>query len=168
LYARAGFTPCDPFGDYSPSRASTFMTLTLELDTAYPGCQRPSACRRWRPGESLHPSVISVLGEASSCLGPGLAHPERLSFGDHDDCVMQEPVEQADGGGVLGQEPAPLVEGPVRADAQGTPFVGGGDEPEQQLGAGVVEWREADLVDLCGCPHRSTYADTATMPSTSA
>jgi hypothetical protein len=56
-------------------------------------------------------------------------------------------VEQADGGGVLGQEPAPLVERPVRADAQGTPFVGGGDEPEQQLGAGVVEWCEADLVD---------------------
>jgi hypothetical protein len=25
--------------------------------------------------------------------------------------VVQEPVQQADGGGVLGQEPAPLVEG---------------------------------------------------------
>jgi hypothetical protein len=25
--------------------------------------------------------------------------------------VVQQPVEQADGGGVLGQEPAPLVEG---------------------------------------------------------
>jgi hypothetical protein len=22
----------------------------------------------------------------------------------------------------------------------------------------------AEFVDLCGCPHRSTYADTATMP----
>jgi hypothetical protein len=30
LYARAGFIACDPFGDYSPSRASTFMTLTLQ------------------------------------------------------------------------------------------------------------------------------------------
>ena len=60
---------------------------------------------------------------------------------------MQEPVQQADGRGVLGQEPAPLVEGPVGADAQGAPFVGGGDEPEQQLCAGVVERCEADLVD---------------------
>jgi len=94
-----------------------------------------------------------------------LAHPERLAFGHHDDAVVQEPVQQADGGGVLGQEPAPLVEGPVRADGERAPFVGCGDEPEQQLGAGVVEWREPDFVDLCGHPHRSIYADPATMPA---
>ena len=29
LYARAGFLPCGPFGDYNPSRNSTFMTLDL-------------------------------------------------------------------------------------------------------------------------------------------
>lgn len=29
LYASAGFRPCEPFGDYSPSRSSTFMTLSL-------------------------------------------------------------------------------------------------------------------------------------------
>jgi putative acetyltransferase len=29
LYARAGFTPCEPFGDYRPSPNSTFMTLSL-------------------------------------------------------------------------------------------------------------------------------------------
>jgi putative acetyltransferase len=29
LYARAGFRRCGPFGDYRPSRNSTFMTLTL-------------------------------------------------------------------------------------------------------------------------------------------
>ena len=61
--------------------------------------------------------------------------------------MVEEPVEQADGGGVLGQEPAPVLEGPVGSDAEGASFVGGGDEPEQQLGAGVVEWGEADLVD---------------------
>jgi hypothetical protein len=60
---------------------------------------------------------------------------------------MQKPVQQADGRGVLGQEPAPLIEGPVGADAQGAPFVGGDDEPEQQLCAGAGERREADLVD---------------------
>ena len=30
LYARTGFTPCDPFGDYRPSPNSTFMTLSLD------------------------------------------------------------------------------------------------------------------------------------------
>jgi putative acetyltransferase len=29
LYASAGFQPCEPFGDYRPSRNSTFMTLVL-------------------------------------------------------------------------------------------------------------------------------------------
>ncbi|RYP83588.1 N-acetyltransferase [Nocardioides guangzhouensis] len=29
LYAAAGFTECPPFGDYDPSRHSTFMTLHL-------------------------------------------------------------------------------------------------------------------------------------------
>jgi putative acetyltransferase len=29
LYARAGFEPCAPFGDYRPSRNSTFMTRAL-------------------------------------------------------------------------------------------------------------------------------------------
>jgi hypothetical protein len=61
--------------------------------------------------------------------------------------VVQEPVEQADGGGVLGQEPAPGLEGPVAGDAQGAAFVGGRDDAEQQLGAGVVQRREADFVD---------------------
>jgi putative acetyltransferase len=35
LYASTGFTPCEPFGDYRPSRHSTFMTLSLDcLDPA--------------------------------------------------------------------------------------------------------------------------------------
>jgi putative acetyltransferase len=29
LYASAGFSVCEPFGDYRPSRYSTFMTLAL-------------------------------------------------------------------------------------------------------------------------------------------
>lgn len=34
LYASAGFRPCGPFGDYSPSRSSTFMTLSLDAQDA--------------------------------------------------------------------------------------------------------------------------------------
>jgi hypothetical protein len=50
---------------------------------------------------------------------------------------------------VLGQEPAPLVEWPVAGDAERAALVGSGDEPEQQLGADVVERGEPDFVDLC-------------------
>jgi hypothetical protein len=41
--------------------------------------------------------------------------------------------------------------------------VAGGDELEEQVRRVVVEGYVADLVDLCGYPHRSTYSDTATM-----
>ncbi|MGH3389906.1 MAG: GNAT family N-acetyltransferase [Actinomadura sp.] len=38
LYETAGFTPCGPFGDYNPSRHSTFMTLSLNgRDGSEPG-----------------------------------------------------------------------------------------------------------------------------------
>jgi hypothetical protein len=40
-----------------------------------------------------------------------------------------------------------LFEGPVRADGQRSAFVGAGDEPEQQLGAGVIERGEAEFVE---------------------
>jgi site-specific DNA recombinase len=79
---------------------------------------------------------------------PPLSTEDRLrSLHDDDAGVVEQPVEEADGGGVLGQEPAPLVEGPVAGDAQGAAFVGGRDDAEQQLGAGVIERGEADFVD---------------------
>ena len=61
--------------------------------------------------------------------------------------MVEESVEQADGRGVLGQEASPVLERPVRADAEGPALVGGGDEAEEQLGPGVVHRSEADLVD---------------------
>ena len=30
LYERAGFEPCEPFGDYAPSPYNTFMTISLD------------------------------------------------------------------------------------------------------------------------------------------
>ena len=77
----------------------------------------------------------------------GVLHAVGLAVGDDDGGVVQEPVQDADGGGVLGQEPAPLLERPVRADGQGAAFVGAGNEPEQQLGAGVVERGEPEFVE---------------------
>jgi hypothetical protein len=59
-----------------------------------------------------------------------LFHPVGVAVGDHDVAVVQESVEEADGGGVLGQEPAPGLEGPVGSDAERAAFVGGGDEAE--------------------------------------
>ena len=42
LYARAGFELCAPFGDYRPSRHSTFMTMALS-PTTFPATTRAGA-----------------------------------------------------------------------------------------------------------------------------
>ncbi len=50
------------------------------------------------------------------------------------------------GRGRLGQEASPLVEGPVAGQPETAPLVGRGDEPEEQLGAGEVQRRKAQLI----------------------
>jgi hypothetical protein len=55
----------------------------------------------------------------------------------------------------------------VAGDDDAGGLVAGGDELEEQAGGLGLEGDVADLVDLCGHPHRSTYADTGTMRSTS-
>jgi hypothetical protein len=52
----------------------------------------------------------------------------------------------------------------VAGDDEAGSFVAARDELEEQVGGLGLERDVADLVDLCGYPHRSTYADTATMP----
>ena len=76
-----------------------------------------------------------------------LLHAVGLAVGGDDGGVVQEAVEKADGGRVFGDEPSPVLEWPVRRDAERASFVGAGDEPEEQLGARVVERGEPDLVD---------------------
>src|SRR5680860_69239 len=52
----------------------------------------------------------------------------------------------------------------VGGDGDAGAFVAFGEDLEQQLGAARVQVQVAELVELCGHPHSSTYADTATMP----
>src|SRR5215213_6824240 len=87
-----------------------------------------------------------VVVDLGSSFRAGLFHAVAVAVGDDDVAVVQEPVEHADCGGVFGQEAAPGLERPVRPEAEGAAFVGGG-EPEQQLGAGVIEWGEPELVE---------------------
>ncbi len=46
--------------------------------------------------------------------------------------MVQEPVQQRDGVGVLGEEGAPLVEGTVAAHAEAAALVGSSHEAEEQ------------------------------------
>ena len=64
------------------------------------------------------PRVVSAGFDACTSPGSGLFHSVGVAVGDDDVAVVQEPVEHADGGGVLGQEPAPGLERPVGSDAE--------------------------------------------------
>ena len=72
--------------------------------------------------------------------------------------VVEQPLEQVDGSGVLREEPASLVEGPVAGDAQDGMFVGWGDDAEQRLGAGGYVGALASTIVLPR-PGRSRSAD---------
>ena len=67
--------------------------------------------------------------------------------GDDGGGVVQEAVEHGHRGRVLGQEATPGLEGPVGGHAQAAVLVGGGHEAEEQVAAGVVQGREAEVVD---------------------
>ena len=65
----------------------------------------------------------------------------------------------------VGEGGAPFGERGVAGAGDGGFLLAGGDDLEQQFGAAGVEVDVAEFIDLCGYPHRSTYADTATMPT---
>ena len=97
--------------------------------------------------KSPHPGRRSGRWRRPTSSRSRLAHPEGIAAGDDGDGVMQQAVQERDGGRVFGQEAAPLLERPVARDAERSSFIGRGHEPEQELGAGVVERREAEVVD---------------------
>jgi len=52
-----------------------------------------------------------LLERHTSSPAAGLPHPERFAGGHDHDGVMEKPVDERDGRGLIGQEAAPLVEG---------------------------------------------------------
>ena len=72
-----------------------------------------------------------------------------------------------DGGGhvVITEHGSPAGEFEVSGDDQAAFFVAVGDDLEEESCAFGIDGKVAELVDLCGYPHRSTYAEAETMPS---
>jgi hypothetical protein len=87
-----------------------------------------------------------------------------VPVGDDHVGVVQEPFDGR-GGQRFGHQ---LVEPggvDVGAERDRAFLVGGVDDAEERLGGVGGDREQPDIVDLCGYPHRSTYADTATMPT---
>src|SRR6266508_375934 len=87
-----------------------------------------------------------------------------VAFEGDDFGVVDQPVDHGGGDDVVAEDLAPAAEDFVAGDDQAGSFVAAGDELEEQVGGFGFERDVADLVQLCGHRHSSTYADTATMP----
>ena len=57
---------------------------------------------------------------------------------------------------IAGEDRDPFRKREVRGHDRGAALVPIGDQIEEQLAADAVEGHEAELVDLCGAPHKST------------
>jgi hypothetical protein len=74
-------------------------------------CQWPVRGHRWWPGEVPAPGSVISTFSPWFLLVSGLSHAVGLAVGDNGVAVVQESVEQADGGGVFAEESSPGFKG---------------------------------------------------------
>ena len=91
--------------------------------------------------------------------------PVAAAFEGVDVGVVEDAVDHGGGNSLVAEDVAPAGEGQVAGQDQRGAFAVG-DELEEQVRGVLFEGQVADLVDLCGYRHSSTYADTATMRRT--
>jgi hypothetical protein len=94
-----------------------------------------------------------------------VAEAPALGAGVDDVCLVGDPVNDGLREPRVGEHLGPLAERQVRRDNQAAAFVAFADDLEDELGGTLGQVQISQFVDLCGYPHRSTYADTATMPT---
>jgi hypothetical protein len=77
--------------------------------------------------------------------------------------VMEQPVEKrGDRCGITKKLP-PIVDGSIRGEKGRRALISPHDQLEEIFGSGVGELAHAEIVDLCGAPHKSTNATPAVM-----
>jgi len=97
--------------------------------------------------------------------GQGLGQAHAVTGGLADVGVVQESVDGR-GGECFGHELVERRRVEIRRDRDRTFLVGGIDEAVKTLCRILGHGQQADVIDLCGYPHRLIYAEPATMPRT--
>ena len=103
-------------------------------------------------------------GSFGRLAAPPLPHAIALAFGRDDGRVMRQTIEQRRRQFlVAGEDRDPFRKGKVGRHGGGATLIAIADQVEEQFTTGAVERDEAQLVDLCGAPHKSTNATPAVM-----
>src|ERR1035441_6119883 len=107
-------------------------------------------------------------GGPERCDGVGVAAHAVAIAGDGEDAgVVQQAVKDGGRDGRVFEDLAPVGDPPVRREHDAAVFVAAADDLKQVGGGFAGNRKVAELVNLCGYPHRLTCADTATMPTSS-
>jgi len=119
------------------------------------------------------PSRLGGSGEASriragllGSLVAGVGEAVAGGAGFDDVAAEGEAVHDRGAESWVGEGLGSAGEAVVAGDRDGVLFFAFGEDLEEQLGAAAVEFHVAEFIELCGYPHRSTYAEPATMPRT--
>ena len=104
-----------------------------------------------------------LVSDAGEAVDAASAEAVAGAFEGEDVGVVDDAVDHCGGDGLVSEDGAPAGEWQVAGQDQGCVFVAGRDELEEQVRGVLLEREVADLVDLCGYPHRSTYAEPVTM-----
>ena len=70
---------------------------------------------------------------------------------------MQEPIEQRDHGGSVSEQLPPVVHGSIGGQERRDALVAAHDQFEEIFGGGVGELAHAEVIDLCGAPHKGEH-----------
>ena len=93
-------------------------------------------------------SVGARVAVHGSCLGPpALLEPIALPVHLQDMDTVRETVEECSGEPLRAEDFGPLVEGKVGRDQYGATLVALAEDLEEQLGSGLGQGHEAELVD---------------------
>ena len=136
------------------------------------GHKRPADSPQARPSASLMRSQWSASDPHSkaswlaSAAGLAGGEPVALGAGLQDVGVEGDAVDDGGDEPGVGEHGSPLAERQIRPDGDGGSFLPFGDDLEQQLGASGIELNVAELVDLSGCPDRSTTSGCCPSPRT--
>src|SRR4051794_41754978 len=104
------------------------------------------------------------LGWSGLLCCPGAGQAVGVGAGLDDVAAEGEAVDDGGAEAGVGEGLGPAAEGLVGGDRDACFLLPFRQDLKEELGAAAVEFHVAELIDLCGYPHRSTYADTATMP----
>ena len=94
-----------------------------------------------------------------------MAKPPALRSGLDDVGPVGDPIDDGLGQARVGKHLSPLAKGQVAGHDQRPALVALGDHLEHQLGGPLGKGQISKLIELCGHPHKSTYADLAVMPT---